>query len=167
MYLILAADNPRNHPDKLDPALIRAGRFDVRVPFHSATPQQAQDLFLHFFPAEDSASADGTTESISEVYTEDDEDLLIFKDDPVPILLSKAELEALAAEFALALFPNGAEGGAGGVEGTRLAMASMQAYLLNFKENPKEAVGQAAAWAKSAEKGGLMLSSPVMAEFAS
>jgi chaperone BCS1 len=38
-----------NHPDKLDPALIRFGRVDRRVDFTFATPDQARRLFLWFF----------------------------------------------------------------------------------------------------------------------
>jgi chaperone BCS1 len=40
----------RNHPERLDPALGRAGRFDVRVPFFDATPAQAHALYEHFYP---------------------------------------------------------------------------------------------------------------------
>jgi len=38
-----------NHPEKLDPALIRFGRIDRRVDFKHATPDQARRLFLWFF----------------------------------------------------------------------------------------------------------------------
>jgi chaperone BCS1 len=41
-----------NHIDRLDPALIRAGRVDVKIPFPSATARQAENLFLHFYPGE-------------------------------------------------------------------------------------------------------------------
>jgi len=39
-----------NHIERLDPALIRAGRVDVKIPFPSATARQAELLFLHFYP---------------------------------------------------------------------------------------------------------------------
>ena len=38
-----------NHPEKLDPALIRFGRVDRRVDFTYATPDQARRLFLWFY----------------------------------------------------------------------------------------------------------------------
>lgn len=38
-----------NHPDRLDPALIRAGRVDRRVEFGYATPDQAARMFRSFF----------------------------------------------------------------------------------------------------------------------
>ncbi|KAF7723489.1 hypothetical protein EC973_002000 [Apophysomyces ossiformis] len=40
-----------NHVEKLDPALIRPGRIDVRVHFGNATRKQAYELFTKFYPA--------------------------------------------------------------------------------------------------------------------
>ncbi|ORY24988.1 P-loop containing nucleoside triphosphate hydrolase protein, partial [Naematelia encephala] len=42
-----------NHPERLDPALSRAGRFDVHLAFFHASRAQARALFLHFYPLED------------------------------------------------------------------------------------------------------------------
>lgn len=39
-----------NHPETLDPALLRRGRVDRRVDFSLATVEQASRLFLRFFP---------------------------------------------------------------------------------------------------------------------
>ncbi|KAI8086045.1 P-loop containing nucleoside triphosphate hydrolase protein [Halteromyces radiatus] len=39
-----------NHPEKLDPALIRPGRIDVKIHFGNATKQQAEELFIKFYP---------------------------------------------------------------------------------------------------------------------
>ena len=53
-----------NHPDKLDPALVRPGRVDRKVELGYATPDQARRLFLWFYrgcgpsPAELSRLAD-------------------------------------------------------------------------------------------------------------
>jgi chaperone BCS1 len=41
-----------NHLDRLDPALIRPGRADVKVAFENATSEQAERLFARFFPRE-------------------------------------------------------------------------------------------------------------------
>ncbi len=38
-----------NHPDRLDPALIRPGRVDRRIELGHATPEQARRLFLWFY----------------------------------------------------------------------------------------------------------------------
>jgi chaperone BCS1 len=38
-----------NHPEKLDPALIRPGRVDVRIEFPDADAGQARQMFLRFF----------------------------------------------------------------------------------------------------------------------
>ncbi|CAD6912002.1 unnamed protein product [Tilletia controversa] len=38
-----------NHPERLDPALIRPGRIDVKVCFENASRTQARDLFIRIF----------------------------------------------------------------------------------------------------------------------
>ncbi|KAE8270221.1 hypothetical protein A4X09_0g2130 [Tilletia walkeri] len=38
-----------NHPERLDPALIRPGRIDVKVCFENASRSQARDLFIRIF----------------------------------------------------------------------------------------------------------------------
>jgi len=38
-----------NHPEKLDPALIRPGRVDVKEYFGHATPHQTKEMFLRFY----------------------------------------------------------------------------------------------------------------------
>ncbi len=41
-----------NHPEKLDPALVRPGRCDLKVHFDLASRNQVRRLFLRFFPDE-------------------------------------------------------------------------------------------------------------------
>lgn len=41
-----------NHPERLDPALVRPGRADVRVEIGLASEDQARRLFLRFFPGD-------------------------------------------------------------------------------------------------------------------
>lgn len=38
-----------NHPERLDPALIRPGRVDLSALIDDATPEQARRLFLQFY----------------------------------------------------------------------------------------------------------------------
>src|SRR5208283_663521 len=47
-----------NHLDRLDPALIRPGRADVKLAFENATADQARRLFGRFFPAQMHRSSD-------------------------------------------------------------------------------------------------------------
>ena len=41
-----------NHIEKLDKALIRPGRVDLRVEFSNVKAEQAKGMFLHFYPKE-------------------------------------------------------------------------------------------------------------------
>merc|ERR1711953_1370003 len=38
-----------NHPEKLDPALVRPGRVDVRARFHCAARPAIEEIFCNFF----------------------------------------------------------------------------------------------------------------------
>jgi chaperone BCS1 len=51
-----------NHIERLDPALIGAGRADVRMEFRSPTVAQANRMFLAYFP--ETESADGFGERV-------------------------------------------------------------------------------------------------------
>ncbi|ETW78392.1 AAA+-type ATPase [Heterobasidion irregulare TC 32-1] len=53
-----------NHLEALDPALIRAGRFDVKVEYKLASPEQGIALFRHFFPESDAATAETFAKAI-------------------------------------------------------------------------------------------------------
>jgi chaperone BCS1 len=54
-----------NHVDRLDEALIRSGRVDVRVEFGHATREQIAELYLRFFPGEKLSNADLFAEEFS------------------------------------------------------------------------------------------------------
>eukprot|EP00928_Gymnodinium_smaydae_P023479 TRINITY_DN19363_c0_g2_i1.p1 TRINITY_DN19363_c0_g2~~TRINITY_DN19363_c0_g2_i1.p1 ORF type:complete len:466 (-),score=62.03 TRINITY_DN19363_c0_g2_i1:228-1625(-) len=46
-----------NHPDKLDPAIMRPGRIDLKVEFKTPSRDVATKYFLTFYPGEDAAAA--------------------------------------------------------------------------------------------------------------
>ncbi|CAD6571038.1 MAG: hypothetical protein TREMPRED_000122 [Tremellales sp. Tagirdzhanova-0007] len=117
-----------NHPDRLDPALGRAGRFDVRIPFYPAIPEQARALFLHFYPLED----------FSATASADEKSVVRFS--------SQADIDSLAVTFTEAIFR-----GVNGREGVSVSMAALQGYLLGFKEDPMTAADQAEGWAQMLE----------------
>tara|TARA_Y100000389_G_C17455942_1_gene518170 strand:- start:425 stop:1597 length:1173 start_codon:yes stop_codon:yes gene_type:complete len=57
-----------NHPEKLDPALLRKGRVDTHFEFDYCTKEQAEDMFKRFYPTSNTLSkifSDSITENTS------------------------------------------------------------------------------------------------------
>eukprot|EP00747_Dinoflagellata_sp_TGD_P222072 gnl/TRDRNA2_/TRDRNA2_93827_c0_seq1.p1 gnl/TRDRNA2_/TRDRNA2_93827_c0~~gnl/TRDRNA2_/TRDRNA2_93827_c0_seq1.p1 ORF type:complete len:505 (+),score=67.45 gnl/TRDRNA2_/TRDRNA2_93827_c0_seq1:136-1650(+) len=47
-----------NHPERLDPAVLRPGRIDIKVAFKAASVNVAAEYFLTFYPGADAAAAE-------------------------------------------------------------------------------------------------------------
>ncbi|WVF72107.1 hypothetical protein IAT40_006919 [Kwoniella sp. CBS 6097] len=186
-----------NHPNRLDPALCRAGRFDIRVEFTYAVPEQVRGLYLHFYPLDEFSPAAAPVS---------DEKKILNVNGGTAVIDNQAKLDELADSFVKAVFPppsdvncssesdvkvNGqcdaeksvnairsAEHSANGaceadtgikfqVSGTakvngevpltpktpgnkdekpKISMAALQAYLLQYKEDPFGACEKARKW---------------------
>ncbi|WWC87130.1 uncharacterized protein L201_002016 [Kwoniella dendrophila CBS 6074] len=148
-----------NHPERLDSALSRPGRFDVQLSFHDATYEQAKLLFKHFFPYlgnNSNLSKDESTLSEKKVNC-----VLPGK------IESDGQLEELAEQFAHGVFnPNliikscdqpdvdlekayqAEEDYKTKIE-VQISMAALQGYLLMHKKDPNQAAIQASAWSDS------------------
>ena len=100
----------------------------MRVPFFGATPEQAEALFLHFYPLDDFVVADATDTSNDEKSAHG--------------ITSQADLDALASRFSSAVFD-----AVKTEEGGSVSMASLQGHLLSFKEDPVGAADGAGQWA--------------------
>ncbi|KAH9930347.1 P-loop containing nucleoside triphosphate hydrolase protein [Fomitopsis serialis] len=140
-----------NHHAALDPALCRPGRMDLRIEFKLASQDQARRLFYHFIrvrrrrsratvqhryrsstsakgdtlpsppPSPIMAEGSSTSENHCSLPRQDEQD-------------TQCELRQLAVRFAAAV-PN-----------ERLSMASLQGYLMLYKDQPHDAVSNAASW---------------------
>lgn len=112
-----------NHPDQLDEALRRPGRFDVHVPFGFAAHQQAVNLFKHFYPPMPS-SEPGLKPSNNALNG-------VTKD--------AIDLDSLATRFADKIVESN----------IKLSIAAMQAYLLLYKKDACMAVKKVDDWINS------------------
>ncbi|WWC89949.1 uncharacterized protein L201_004878 [Kwoniella dendrophila CBS 6074] len=149
-----------NHSERLDPALSRAGRFDIEIEFTFATPSQARDLYLHFYPLEEFRSTSKAHESIiSSAGGSDDLNekerissmRAISNTSPI-FLKDQSELEELADKFVNSIFSDEAEvpdednqleylkdTQTSRVAQPKFSMASLQSFLLRYKEDPVSA----------------------------
>ncbi|KAI9336618.1 P-loop containing nucleoside triphosphate hydrolase protein [Zopfochytrium polystomum] len=117
-----------NHLEKLDQALIRPGRIDVRIFFGNATRATAQQLFLQFYSYKHEQRGGGRGGPGA---------------DTAAAAAAAEELARLAAAFARE------------IPEERLSMAAIQGYLMRHKGGPAQAVDGVVEWvAKSSRRSG-------------
>ncbi|KAJ7595072.1 P-loop containing nucleoside triphosphate hydrolase protein [Mycena floridula] len=122
-----------NHIEMLDPALIRAGRMDVKVEYKLATSDQIEMVFRRFFPDDRYAiDADDIT-----VQPELEQNIR----SPFRVIrkYTKKELQEMASQFAK-ITPSG-----------RYSVAELQGYLLTKKVDPSGALKELPLWLKAQE----------------
>ncbi|KAJ7148085.1 P-loop containing nucleoside triphosphate hydrolase protein [Mycena crocata] len=109
-----------NHIERLDPALIRPGRIDVKIKYSLATKEQLENVFDWFYPLDNmpaSREALGLSTS-TEPWADVD----------------MSETQNLARQFAAA------------IPESKFSIAQLQGYVLGWKNNPMGAVQGIAAW---------------------
>ncbi|ODO10788.1 hypothetical protein I350_01386 [Cryptococcus amylolentus CBS 6273] len=134
-----------NHLERLDPALIREGRFDNHIHFTFLIHRQAHDLYIHLFPLEDFGPH--TERSNFDIVNEKPEKSVV-------IFTDQADLEKHASDFADAIFstPNSINLPAEEVKlSKKITMAALQSYLTGHKYAPIEALEGAAKWVEGYE----------------
>ncbi|KAF9283066.1 hypothetical protein BGZ68_005586 [Mortierella alpina] len=130
-----------NHLDRLDEALIRPGRVDVRARFGKATRSQAQELFIKFFPhppatprEDDTPKAvlgSQSTKAQGDDITEESSPLLPQRTEyerKAQDTVRQQRTEELAAQFASA------------VPDQTFSIAQLQGFLMGYKKTPEMAV---------------------------
>jgi len=70
-----------NHPDSLDPALLRDGRVDIRLEIPPADKKVASDIFLHFFPGREDLAQAFAKKTAGRATSEIQGHLLRYRDD--------------------------------------------------------------------------------------
>ncbi|KAI4847543.1 P-loop containing nucleoside triphosphate hydrolase protein [Aureobasidium sp. EXF-8845] len=121
-----------NHPEKLDPALIRAGRVDMQISFSCATASQIKSLFLRMYAGDSIPTVTPKALLVKTDVVKVTERTTVFADAETP--LTKEELENLSTRFAAEL-PEG-----------RFAPSDVQGYLLLYRKKPREAVDKVSVW---------------------
>ncbi|KAH7071514.1 P-loop containing nucleoside triphosphate hydrolase protein [Paraphoma chrysanthemicola] len=141
-----------NCPEKLDSALIRPGRVDLKIGFTLATHDQIRDIFNRMYNAELDYKHQPHTPQLkleatravptaplspnpwSKPSSEDESFLAVCLRRPEPAAVSRDKLQELATRFA-ELLPN-----------EMLSPAEIQGYLLTKKIDPERAVKEVGKW---------------------
>jgi hypothetical protein len=121
-----------NHIDKLDPALVRPGRVDVKFEMSLATQPMIAHMFRHFYSHSSSMCSVSCTEDV----VQDRKDISIPSHNASQQQL--CNIHAMSETFSQ-LVPS-----------KKFSMASVQVYLMQHKRDPSAALAQAALHFKSA-----------------
>ncbi|KAI8828984.1 P-loop containing nucleoside triphosphate hydrolase protein [Chytriomyces cf. hyalinus JEL632] len=124
-----------NHIEKLDPALIRPGRVDVKVLLDKATRAQIKQLFIQFYTKP--ISSDATTLESSADVVGVGAALTESESAAVGCHVGTEALERIARRFCERFPERG------------VSMAAVQGHLMRFKADPEEAVAHAHSFVDS------------------
>ncbi|KAG0018338.1 hypothetical protein BGZ80_007298 [Entomortierella chlamydospora] len=126
-----------NHLERLDEALIRPGRVDVRARFGKATQSQAEELFIKFYPHRPPAASDHSTMTSTEAshLTSDSSnpDVKLPADTFAESSNSTATLSAEQTEMLATRF-------AKEIPDQTFSIAQLQGFLMGYKKAPELAV---------------------------
>ncbi|KAL2866484.1 BCS1 and AAA domain-containing protein [Aspergillus lucknowensis] len=138
-----------NHPEKLDPALIRPGRVDLSISFGHSTAEDLRELFAAIYStlegdlrAPRSASAKLKTRGGSKV------DLLKMKTKVKTNANANTPVKDKQARFTQERVKEWANEFAARVPGGEFTPAEVQGYLLLHKTDPEGAIAGAEEWVK-------------------
>lgn len=132
-----------NHPEKLDPALIRPGRVDMKIEFTLAENDAIGGLFERMF--EDYSTPPSYSSSLSTLSSSDiktppspppSEPESDGKGDDIMASLAKQKLKKMTVEF-VKLVPE-----------LTFSPAEIQGYLLQHKNRPERALERTGPWVK-------------------
>ncbi|KAK3826092.1 MAG: BCS1 N terminal-domain-containing protein [Benniella sp.] len=134
-----------NHIERLDQALIRPGRVDVRVSFGKATQSQAKELFVKFYPhaADTTHPLEGSAQNEKPKEVSDpslvngslvSSKVPLLSTPPYGARLTPRETEALAERFSQA------------IPDEEFSIAQLQGFLTGYKKTPELAVERIDEW---------------------
>ncbi|KAG0268848.1 hypothetical protein BGZ95_002287 [Linnemannia exigua] len=130
-----------NHLERLDEALIRPGRVDVRAKFGKATQSQAEELFIKFFPQPVNTDPffTSTTATTTPPPLGGRRASVDYK---VPssssLSKTKGEIERMAAQFSKV------------IPDQKFSIAQLQGFLMGYKKTPELAVKHANEFVRQA-----------------
>ncbi|KAK5800994.1 hypothetical protein VI817_003206 [Penicillium citrinum] len=142
-----------NHPDQLDPALLRPGRVDMTIGFAYTTEQDVRDLFesIYKYMRRDRSRTQYSTEKGDDLpkrqrqrqlpSTEDENsNKSVQKEERNEGITLRANISDLSAAF-VQVVPSG-----------EFTAAEVQGYLLNHKDRPEDAISGASKWVEEIRK---------------
>jgi chaperone BCS1 len=129
-----------NHPEKLDDALLRAGRVDMQIEFRLAISEDIENLYKSIYSVSKEARVRQSPRRVKRSQNGSEEEGESDDHKPNGVHGRRHELqshiESLAKEFS-SLVPSG-----------EFSPAEIQGYLLKHKDHPERAIREVAEWVK-------------------
>ncbi|PGH08461.1 hypothetical protein AJ80_07860 [Polytolypa hystricis UAMH7299] len=141
-----------NHPEKLDQALLRPGRVDMRIAFSYADAQALHDLFTAIYTVLEGDVRYEATDSPSQSLQDEGTDYKTGTRPSGDVLQSSTS--HLHHKFTPAQISEFADEFAARVPVGKFTPAQIQGYLLRHKDAPDTAVQKVEEWVKEEEKDG-------------
>ncbi|KAF9161986.1 hypothetical protein DFQ26_003968 [Actinomortierella ambigua] len=160
-----------NHLDRLDDALIRPGRIDIRARFGRATKSQAKELFIKFYPHRPSAAQHSLSQpTTSLASTDPSEDEISGEDEKAGHLAAKKHQLSTAetasgtttaeadsdrlTQAKMAATKELASKFAEAVPDQMFSIAQLQGFLMGYKKSPELAVQHVGRFVEKAVQSG-------------
>ncbi|KAK8031695.1 mitochondrial chaperone BCS1-B [Apiospora arundinis] len=147
-----------NVPESLDEALIRPGRVDLQVGFTNATREQARELFIRMYEADQGrrqqAHPNGAARMNGTTVTSSGKDpveakLIDDRDEPAVDPETQSAMNSGDMDISVEELPEIAEQFAAKIPDLKFSPAEIQGYLLKRKKHPLKAVEETDKWVEA------------------
>lgn len=145
-----------NVPESLDEALIRPGRVDLQVGFTNATREQARELFIRMYEADQgrrqqAAVANGTAKANGAAAAPNGKDPVEEQrgDDHTVAPETQSAMNSGDMDISVEELPDFAEKFAAKIPELKFSPAEIQGYLLKRKKHPLKAVEETDKWVEA------------------
>ncbi|KAG0226306.1 hypothetical protein BGW42_003765 [Actinomortierella wolfii] len=152
-----------NHLDRLDDALIRPGRIDIRARFGKATKSQAKELFIKFYPHEPTppeqlqqplTPTEAPEDGVKDTELTDQTLAPTATQQRASITTTTAASSDLKANAKFAMTMKLASKFAEAVPDQTFSIAQLQGFLMGYKKSPELAVQHIGRFVEKAIKSG-------------
>lgn len=138
-----------NVPESLDEALIRPGRVDLQVGFTNATREQARELFIRMYEADQGRRQHASNGAAVTSNGKDPVEAKLLGEDQAAGPETQSAMNTGDLDISVEELPEIAEQFAAKIPDMKFSPAEIQGYLLKRKKHPLKAVEETDKWVEA------------------